>query len=90
MINFEKTYKDKPFVIINIDKEHDGLYKNFSTEYICQTLDEAKAEARENGLSNIEIANATPRYKGVKIEFNYLKSYKEYPEINIIIIGDEK
>ena len=67
-IDFEKEYIDMPAITVNIDKENESLYRDFSTKYI----------------------KSNEKYIGANITFNYLKSKRVYPTINILIIGDIK
>ena len=57
-----------PAITVNIDKENESLYRDFSTKYI----------------------KSNEKYIGANITFNYLKSKRVYPTINILIIGDIK
>ena len=34
IINFENEYKERPFVIVNIDKKFESLYRTYSLEYL--------------------------------------------------------
>ena len=68
-ITFERSYVEMPAITVNIDKENETLYRDFSTKYI---------------------KDSSNNYVGVTITFNYLKSKRIYPTINILIIGDAK
>lgn len=75
-VEFSNEYKEKPTILINIEKEYESFYKNTIIDYITEErlVDEDKVTY----------------YTGANITFKGLKRKSYYPIINIIVSGEIK
>lgn len=77
---FDKNYKKKPAICVNIDEESSNLYNFFEIEFNKQTI------TTETETTEIQ----KTLYTGAKIKFKGLKTKRVYPFIYIVVIGEKE
>lgn len=75
--DFDKKYKKKPAICINIDEDSSNLYNFFEIDFKEEIITYEEEIERQDTF-----------YTGAKITFKGLKTKRIYPMIYIVLIGD--